>query len=251
MVTDNLKNISSMYLQELTSLKRPHEHHWFGRPIVQLADDIVTLQELIWDIRPTRIIETGIAHGGSLVFYASLLLSIKNIRQIELGHDVVNLKKLAKSVIGIDIELRDQNRTSIKNHPLNFMIECIDGSSTNPKIFNKIKDMINPDDKVLVCLDSNHTHEHVLAELNLYSSLVTFGSYCIVFDTSIDNLPEHLFKERPWGSHNNPKTAVLEFIKSNNEFKIDRNISNKFPITNCPDGFLKRLNTPTTFEEEL
>ena len=197
---------------------------WLGRPIIQFPQDLVAMQEIIWNIKPDLIIETGIAHGGSLIFYASLLEL--------LGGD--------GQVVGIDIDIREHNRVEIEKHSMFKRIMMIEGSSTSQEIIEKLC-RIADRKKVLVCLDSNHTHEHVLRELELYTPLVSVGSYCVVFDTIIEDMPADSFPDRPWDKGNNPKTAVYEFLNSNDHFEIDREIENKLLITVAPDGYLKRI----------
>ncbi|MER3499275.1 MAG: cephalosporin hydroxylase [Chitinophagaceae bacterium] len=198
---------------------------WMGRPIIQYPQDMVAMQEIIWDIQPDLIIETGIAHGGSLIFYASILELIGK-----------------GEVLGIDIDIRENNRREIEKHPMMKRIKMIRGSSIHNEIINEVKEHAKGKQKILVCLDSNHTHEHVLAELNAYSSLVSLNSYIVVFDTIVEDLPEGYFSEkRPWGISNNPKTAVQEFLKANTDFVIDKSINNKLLISVAPDGYLKRV----------
>jgi cephalosporin hydroxylase len=183
------------------------------------------MQELIWDVKPDLIIETGIAHGGSLIFYSSMLEL--------LGGD--------GEVIGIDIEIRPHNRNEIEKHPMFKRITLIEGSSTDTEIVEKINKLAESKKSVMVVLDSNHTHEHVLEELRLYSPMVSKGSYCIVFDTVIEDLPENTYSDRPWGIGNNPKTAVNQFLNGNDSFEIDKNIENKLLVTVAPGGYLKRI----------
>lgn len=218
-----LKQISYEWLKE--SFKKQYEYNftWLGRPIIQYPGDIIALQEIIWKVKPDLIIETGIAHGGSIIFSASMLEIIGN-----------------GSVIGIDIDIRKHNRFEIENHPMFKRIKLIEGSSIDPIIIQQIRKIIENKQRTLVFLDSNHTHEHVLQELKLYSPFVSKDSYIVVFDTFVEDLPEEFSSDRPWGKGNNPKTAVWEFLKTNNDFEIDREIENKLVITSAPDGFLKR-----------
>jgi len=206
---------------------RKYSYHftWMGRPIIQYPQDIVAMQEIIWRVQPDLIIETGVAHGGSAVFYASMLEL--------LGGDRI--------VVAIDIEIRPHNREAIESHPMFPRIRLIEGSSTAPETLAQVQQLATGRQSVLVCLDSNHTHDHVLRELQLYSPLVTPGSYLVVFDTIIEDLPPDMFPNRPWGPGNNPKTAVHEFLKTTDHFRIDRDIDSKLLITVCPDGFLRRV----------
>jgi cephalosporin hydroxylase len=182
------------------------------------------MQEIIWKIKPDLIIETGIAHGGSLIFYASMLELLGGNGQ----------------VVGIDIDIRKHNRVEIEKHPMFKRITMIEGSSTEEKIVEEVRRLAEGK-KVLVCLDSNHTHEHVLCELELYAPLVSVGNYCVVFDTIIEDMPAGSFSDRPWDKGKNPKTAVYEFLKNNDYFEIDKNIENKLLITVAPDGYLRRI----------
>lgn len=196
---------------------------WLGRPIIQYPQDIVAMQEIIWSVKPDLIVETGIAHGGSLIFHASMLELI--------GGDGL--------VIGIDIDIRSHNRTEIEAHPLFKRIRMIQGSSIDEAIASQAAELARNKKRVLVALDSNHTHDHVLKELELYSKLVTKGSYLVVFDTVIEDMPPHHFSNRPWDRGNNPKTALYEFLKKNDRFEVDKEISNKLLLTVAPDGYLR------------
>lgn len=198
---------------------------WMGRPIIQYPQDIIAMQEIIWDIKPDLIIETGIAHGGSLIFYASLLELIGN-----------------GEVVGVDIDIRKHNRAEIEKHPMFKRIHMIEGSAISEETLEQVKQYTKGKQKIIVCLDSNHTHEHVLQELQMYSPFVNVGSYIIAFDTIVENLPEGYFSQkRPWGVGNNPMTAVDEFIQSNDNFVIDNAIDNKLLISVAPRGYLKRV----------
>lgn len=196
---------------------------WLGRPIIQYPQDILAMQEIIWKVRPDLIIETGIAHGGSLIFYASML-------ELAGGDGLV---------LGIDIDIRQHNRLEIENHPMKKRIAMIEGSSVHEETFERVRQFAHARRSVLVALDSNHTHAHVLKELGLYSPLVNRGSYLVVFDTVIEDMPEGSFPDRPWGKGNNPKTAVREFLKVNDRFAADKEIENKLLITVAPGGYLK------------
>jgi cephalosporin hydroxylase len=198
---------------------------WMGRPIIQYPQDMIAMQEIIWDVKPDLIIETGIAHGGSLIYYASLLELIGN-----------------GEVLGIDIDIREHNRKEIGKHPMIKRIKMIQGSSIAPEIVSQVEKYAAGKKRILVCLDSNHTHDHVLSELNLYSPFVTTGSYIVVFDTIVEDLPEGYFSQkRPWGISNNPKTAVDTFLHSNKSFEIDQAIDNKLLISVAPKGYLKKV----------
>lgn len=206
------------------SLKYEYPYHftWLGRPIIQYPQDILAIQELLWKIKPDLVIETGIARGGSLIFTASILELIGQ-----------------GNVIGIDIDIRKHNREEIEKHPLFKRITMIEGSSIDKKIIDDVFKLSVGKKKILILLDSFHTHSHVLKELNAYSSLVNKGSYLVVFDTVIEDMPNNSFPNRPWDKGNNPRTAIKEFLKKNNRFKIDLNIDRKLLITSNPSGFLK------------
>lgn len=212
---------------------------WEGRPIIQYPQDIVAMQELIWQIKPDLIIETGIAHGGSLIFSASMLAQLDICDVIE-ADTSFNPKESRRKVLGIDIDIRAHNRAAIEAHPMSSRIQMIEGSSIAPEIIEQVKTIASEYKRILVCLDSNHTHEHVLAELEAYAPLTSVGSYCVVFDTVIEDVPADLFPDRPWGPGNNPKTAVWEYLKTHSEFEIDKSIQHKLLITVAPDGYLKR-----------
>jgi len=203
--------------------KYTYNFNWLGRPIIQLTEDIMLMQEIIFRVQPDLIIETGIAHGGSLIFSASML---------EL------LEKEGK-VLGIDIDIRQHNRVEIEKHPMAKRISMIQGSSIDEAVAEKVHSFAENSEKVMVFLDSNHTHEHVIKELELYSPLVKKGSYLVVFDTGIEDLPEDMCSDRPWGKGDNPKTAVWEFLKSNNRFQIDHELESRVLFTVAPDGYLK------------
>lgn len=211
-----------------------------GRPIIQLPQDMVAMQELIWTIKPDLIIETGIAHGGSLIFSASMLALLDMCDAIEAGV-MLNPKESKRKVLGIDIDIRPHNRAAIEAHPLASRIEMIQGSSIAPEIIEQVKAVAQGFSRILVCLDSNHTHEHVLAELEAYAPLTSVGSYCVVFDTVVEDMPAEMFPDRPWGPGDNPKTAVWEYLKTHPEFEIDKSIQHKLLITVAPDGYLKRV----------
>jgi len=218
-----LQGLSNIWLREGLRYNYSYNFTWLGRPIIQYPQDVIAMQEIIWQVKPNLIIETGIAHGGSLIFYASMLELIGGDGQ----------------VLGVDIDIREHNRIEIERHPMYKRIAMIQGSSIDDSIAQQVYNFARDKKLVLVVLDSNHTHEHVLRELQLYSSLVTKGSYLVVFDTAIEDMPEDFFPNRPWGKGNNPKTAVWEFLKTNDRFEIDKEIQNKLLITVAPDGYLK------------
>jgi len=202
---------------------------WLGRPIIQYPQDMIAMQEIIWEIKPDLIIETGIAHGGSLIYYASLL-------------EMISISGFGEGkVLGIDIDIRDHNRKEIMSHPMYKNIDMIQGSSISQEIIEQVKKQAEGKERILVVLDSNHTHQHALEELNAYAPLVSKGSYCVVFDTLIEDMPADSYPERDWGHGDNPKTAVWEYLKTHDNFEVDKSIQNKLLITVAPDGYLKRI----------
>lgn len=223
-----------------TGPKYSYNFTWQGRPIIQYPQDMVAMQELIWRIKPDLIIETGIAHGGSLIFSASLLAQLDLCDAIESG-SMLEPKNSKRKVLGIDIDIRAHNRVAIEAHPMASRIQMIPGSSIAPDIILQVHAIAANYSRVLVCLDSSHTHEHVLAELEAYAHLTTVGSYCVVFDTIIEDMHANTYPDRPWGPGNNPKTAVWEYLKTHTEFEIDKSIQHKLLITVAPDGYLRRV----------
>ncbi len=225
-----LASASHSWMDRANRAKYSYHFEWMGRPVIQYPQDIVATQEIIWSVKPDLIIETGIAHGGSLIFSASML----ELNAIAGG-------PRDAEVLGIDIDIRAHNRTAIETHPMAKRISMIEGSSISPEIVAKVRAKAVGKSSVLVILDSNHTHDHVLAELDAYAQLASVGSYCIVFDTLIEDMPENIFADRPWGKGDNPKTAVWSFLKRHTEFEIDKSIQYKLLITVAPDGYLRRI----------
>jgi len=221
---DALKQKSLDWMLHADKYKYTYNYSWMGRPIIKFPNDIMALQEIIWAVKPDVIVETGIAHGGSIIFSASMLEL--------LGHG---------AVVAIDIDIREHNRKEIENHPMFKRITLVQGSSTDPEIVKQIEKMVDGK-KTLVCLDSLHTHDHVLAELNIYSRFVSQGSYLICPDTFIEFFPKGYFKDRPWDVGNNTMTAVREFLRKNTNFVVDNNVNDKLMITEGFDGYLKRIN---------
>jgi len=213
---------------------------WLGRPIIQYPQDMVAIQEIIWKVRPTLIIETGIAHGGSLILSASMLVLLDYCDAIESSRSI-NPSDSKRKVVGIDIEIKEHNRAAIEGHPLGAKIEMIEGSSTDQRVVNQVVEIAKDHSSVLLLLDSNHTHDHVLGELGAYANLVSVGSYCVVFDTFVEDMPAGYFADRPWDKGNSPRTAVVEFLKLHPQFEVDESIQNKLLITVAPGGFLKRI----------
>ena len=235
-----LLRASNGFLLETIRMHYSYNFQWLSRPIIQYPQDIVGMQELIWQIKPDLIIETGIAHGGSLILSASLLALLDMCDAIEAG-EMIDPKNSKRKVLGIDIDIRAHNRAAIEAHPMASRIQMIQGSSIAPEIIEQVKSIAQGYKRILVSLDSNHTHEHVLAELEAYAPLTNVGSYCVVFDTVVEDLPRDLAFDRPWGPGNNPKTAVWEYLKAHPEFEIDKDIQHKLLITVAPDGYLRRV----------
>lgn len=220
-----VKELSIKWLNEVGKYKYSYNFNWLGRPIIQLPTDMIAIQEIIWEIKPDLIVETGIAHGGSVIFNASMLEL--------LGND--------GEVIGIDIDIRKHNRIEIENHPMFKRITMIEGSSIESETVKKVEKIARDKKTVLVLLDSCHTHEHVLKELEIYGEYVSLDSYMVVFDTAVEFLVEEFNSDRPWGIGNNPWTAVQEYLSKNENYTIDKTIQNKLLVTAAFDGYLKRI----------
>jgi len=201
-----------------------YQWSWLGLPVIQLPPDIVALQEVIWETRPQLVIETGIARGGSLVLYASILEL--------LGEG---------SVLGIDIDIRAHNREAIETHPLAHRIRMIEGSSLDDAAVAEARRSASEVERVMVVLDSNHTHEHVLAELRLYAPLVTVGQFLVVADTFVEEIPPQEHRPRPWGPGNNPATALRTWLDETEGFEADPFVDAKLLLTASPGGYLRRV----------
>jgi cephalosporin hydroxylase len=235
-----LQALTRSWFNAANAAKYSYHFSWLGRPIIQYPQDVVAFQELVWQVKPDVIVETGIAHGGSLILSASLLAMLDLCEATEKG-EMLDPARPKRKVIGVDIDIRQHNREAIEAHPMARRISMLQGSSVDPAIVGEVRDAVGDAKTVLVSLDSNHTHDHVLAEMEAYAPMVTKGSYCVVFDTVIEDLPDDMFKDRPWSRGDNAKTAVYEFLKGNSTFAIDKAIENKLLITVAPDGFLKRV----------
>ena len=224
----DLKKLSMDWMNAANSRKYSYHFEWLGRPIIQYPQDMVAMQEIIWNVKPDLIIETGIAQGGSLIYYASLmeLLETTNV-------------SIGGRIIGIDNDIRTHNRYAIESHPLFRRIDLIEGSSVNSSTRDQVSKKIGNARNILVVLDSLHTHEHVLMEMEMYQSFVSDKSYLVVFDTVIEFMKKDMFNDRPWGVGDNPLTAVYEFLKTNKEFSIDEEIHEKLQISVAPNGYLK------------
>jgi cephalosporin hydroxylase len=215
---------------------------FLGLPIIQFPQDIVAIQEIIWAVQPDLIIETGIARGGSLTLSAGIL-ALLDLADAAASGETVDPRSPKRKVLAVDIDIRKANRFAIERHPLASRIHMIEGSSIDAAIIESVKEFAKGYEKILVLLDSNHTHEHVSKELEAYAPLVTPGSYCVVFDTIIENMPEGTYPDRPWGRGNNPKTAVEEFLRLHPEFEVDGTVDAKLQISVAIGGYLRRRLT--------
>jgi len=235
--SDKLKNVASQFITESVKSDYSYNYEWMTRPIIQYPQDIVAVQEIIWKVKPDLIIETGIAHGGSLVFSASMLALLEYCEAFESGA-MLDPQQPKRKVIGVDIDIRAHNREALDQHPMRNRMELIEGSSIAPDIIKQVQEQAKSFERIMVFLDSNHTHEHVFEELEAYAPLVTKGSYCVVFDSIIEDLPDT--SDRPWGPGNSPKSALWKYLDNNTNFDIDKNIQEKLLITVAPDGYLLR-----------
>ena len=237
----DLRKCASEFMRASLGPQYSYNFTWMSRPIIQYPQDIVAMQELVWRVRPDLIIETGIAHGGSLILSASMLALLDIADAVEKGTAVDPVRSQRK-VLGIDIDIRAHNRAAIEAHPMASRIQMIQGSSVAREVVEEVQRIASGYRCVMVCLDSNHTHDHVLAELEAYAPLVSVGSYCVVFDTIVEDLPADTYPDRPWGPGDNPKTAVWQYLKSHPEFEISEGVQNKLLITVAPDGYLRRVS---------
>ncbi|WP_377295093.1 cephalosporin hydroxylase family protein [Rhizobium sp. SG2393] len=244
--------LSNIWVRESIRHEYAQNFTWLGRPIIQVPQDTYAIQELIWSCRPDLVIETGIAHGGSLIMSASMLAMLDYCDAAAAG-TTLDPRASRRKVVGIDIDIRAHNRVGIESHPLAHKITLLQGSSVAPEIVDEVKAIAKGYDRIMLFLDSNHTHEHVLAELEAYAPLTTKGSYCVVWDTGVEDLPNEMCSNRPWGKGDNPKTAVWEYMKRLSDegrmaadgeklaFDYDHTIEHKIAITASPDGFLRRV----------
>jgi cephalosporin hydroxylase len=233
------RSLSQRWLEASMRKKYVYNFDWLGRPIIQYPQDMWAVQELIWTVKPDLVIETGIAHGGSLILSASILAMLDYCEAMEKGTSL-DPRATKRRVIGIDIDIREHNRIAIEAHPLAPMLTLIEGSSIAPETVAKVKDAAKGYQRVMVFLDSMHTHAHVLEELKAYAPMTSKGSYCVVFDSFVEDMPADLFPDRPWSPGDNPKTALHEYLKTHPEFVIDKSIEGKLLVSVCADGFLKR-----------
>lgn len=244
---------SKKWLERAIAHKYAYNFTWLGRPVLQLPQDIYAVQEIVWHVQPDLIIETGIAHGGSLVLSASMLALLDYCEAASSDQPIV-ARESRRRVLGIDIDIRKHNAEAIEKHPLSHLIMTMEGSSTDRHVVEKVTEFSKDFARVMVLLDSNHTHAHVLAELEAYAPLVTPESYCVVWDTGLEDLPGDSIIDRPWGAGNNPKTAVRSFLYALEKgkhigmdgrplaFERDKSIEGKLGITASPEGFLRRVS---------
>ncbi len=235
----DVQALSRIWMREITRHKYAYNFRWLGRPVIQFPQDMAGLQELVWSVQPDLIIETGIAHGGSLMLSASLLTLLDYCEAAEAGI-ALDPRAPKRKVLGIDIDIRRHNREAIEAHPMAARIEMIEGSSIDPDVVRRVHERA-AGKRALVLLDSNHIHSHVLAELDAYAPLVAPGSYCVVYDTLIENMPDDLVRDRPWRHGDNPRTAVREFLSRSSDFVVDEDIEAKLLITVAPGGYLRRI----------
>jgi cephalosporin hydroxylase len=225
-----LRAAADAFMNESIRAKYSYNFSWLGRPVIQYPQDIVAIQELVWSVQPDLVIETGIARGGSLVFLASMMELLAACGGPADGR-----------VVGVDIDIRAENKVAIERHPLARRITMLQGSSVDESIVAQVRAIAKDHRRVMVILDSNHTHEHVLRELHAYAGLVSVGSYCLVMDTVVEDLAEHTYPDRPWGKGDNPRTAVRAFLEKQAGFEVDASLQNKLMVTVAPGGFLRRV----------
>lgn len=237
---ESLKDAAKQFIQEATGPKYCYNFSWQGRPIIQYPQDIVAMQELIYKVKPDLIIETGIAHGGSLIFSASMLMLL-DISEAVFEGRAYDPAASKRHVVGVDIDIREHNRKAIEAHPMSCAIEMIQGSSVDPLVIARVREIAQNYQRIMVCLDSNHTHDHVLAELEAYAPLTSVGSYCVVFDTIIESQPAEMYPDRPWGPGDSPKSALDNFLLTHPGFLVDESLDNKLLISVSPSGYLRRV----------
>lgn len=196
---------------------------WCGLPIIQMPQDVLAVQQIMWQRRPSVVIETGVAWGGSIALYASLM-------------DLYG----GRLVVGIDLNLAESVERALAELEFQTPIELFRASSTAPETVESVRGLVRPDDSVMVILDSNHTHDHVLHELRSYSGLVTNGQYLVVSDTIVQEIPIQTHRPRPWGPGDNPGTAASQFLDSSTEFVVDADLHNQLVMTFNPRGYLRR-----------
>ena len=231
-VDQDLNRFKLDVLNQMNWNRYAYNFTWFGRPVIQVPQDTMTFQEMIWEVRPDLIIETGIAHGGSLIFSASMLALLEVFGEVK-----------DPLVLGLDIDIRQKNRKAIEEHPAFQWIKMIEGSSVSPDIVAKVKAIAEKKKRVMLFLDSNHTHEHVLAELEAYAGLVTVDSFAVVLDTGVEDIdPSAISAGRPWCKGNSPKSALNEFMNKTNNFVLDEYYHQKAWVTSAPGGIIRRIS---------
>lgn len=250
--SDALRALTRSWFLEANRMKYSYHFHALGRPVIQYPQDMVAIQELIWAVRPTLVVETGIAHGGSLVLSAAMLALLDYADAVQAGRPLDPLAP-GRRVVGVDIDIRGHNRAAIEAHPMAHKIHMVQGSSVDAAVVAQVRGHVREDDRVLVLLDSNHTHAHVLAELQAYAPLTSPGSYCVVFDTVIDDMPQGSFPDRPWDVGDNPRTAVRDYLArlaaepgpaadgQALRFEVDHAIEHRLLVTVAPGGYLRRV----------
>lgn len=235
-----LAEAAATFLNHTVDARYSYNFFWLGRPIIQYPQDMVAIQELVWRVRPDVIVETGIAHGGSLILSASLLALLDLCDATEAG-ETLDPAQPRRRVVGVDIDIRAHNRAAIEAHPMAGRITMIQGSSIDPAIVAQVAAAVGDAKRVMVFLDSNHTHDHVLAELEAYAPLTAIGNYCVVFDTLIENMPKSMYPDRSWGPGDNPMTAVDIYLATTDAFEIDNEMDAKLLISVAPRGYLRRV----------
>ncbi len=219
----DIRDLTKAWFRGVSKHRYSYHFSWLGIPVIQFPQDLVAMQEIIWSVKPDAIIETGVAHGGSLVFHASMLELI--------GGDGI--------VIGVDVEIRSHNRRAIEAHSLSKRVKLVEGSSIDTETIVQVEDLLLGKKNPLVILDSNHSSAHVMAELDLYQRFVKRGSYLVVLDTIIDEMPEEFSDGKPWGPGRGPKAAVHQFLRKTERFVIDKEYNDKLLVSVAPDGFLR------------
>ena len=248
----DMQALSRVWVREVSPYKWAYNFTWMGRPAIQFPNDAWAVQEIVWSIKPDLIIEAGIAHGGSLMFSASMLALLEMEEAIKEGRSF-DPRKPKRKVLGLDIDIRAHNKEAIEAHPMAHWIQMIQGSSISKEVISQVHEIAKRYKTVMVLLDSNHTHEHVLGELQAYAPLTSKGSYCVVFDTLVEDMPKALSGDRPWAPGNSPKTAVWKYLDQLKQqphigsdgqplgFEIDKLMDAKLQISVAPDGYLKRV----------
>jgi len=219
---EGLRKTSMDFIVESDKFGYGYQWTWLGLPFIQMPQDMIVTQELIWQTKPDVIIETGVAWGGSVVFSASLLQLIGK-----------------GEVVGIDLNLYDHVKDQIMSYPFSNRVHLYKGSSTDPEIVKKVLSHIKPGQSVMVMLDSNHTHQHVLDELRAYAPHVTKGQYLVVSDTVVEDMPKQEHRPRPWGPGDNPKTALRAYLKETDRFEVDPYVNGKLLLTYSPEGYCR------------